>query len=80
MNIEKLIEFDKIKEIWMNLCATDVAKDKIKNLSCYLSEMELRKQMKDTTDSRNMIEKIGNPPLPNVAEIKEILFIAEKGD
>ena len=35
---------------------------------------------KDTTDGRFMIEKLGTPPLQNVAEVKDILMIAEKGD
>lgn len=80
MNIEKQIEFDKIKETWMNLAVTDHAKEKIRETSFYLSEGELRKQLRDTTDSRNLIEKLGTPPLQNVAEIKEILMIAAKGD
>lgn len=79
MNIEKQIEFDKIKEMWVNLAVTDAAKEKIKSTSFYLSENELRKQIRDTTDSRNLIEQLGTPPLPNVEEIKEILSIAEKG-
>ena len=80
MNIEKQIEFDKIKEIWKNLCITDKAKEQIEEISFYLSERELRKQLKDTTDSRAMLEKLGMPPLPNVEEIKDILLAAEKGD
>ena len=80
MNIEKQIEFDKIKELWKNLCVTDKAKEQIDKISFYLSERELRKQLKDTTDSRTMLEKLGMPPLPNVEEIKEILMAAEKGD
>lgn len=80
MNIEKQIEFDKIKELWKNLCVTDKAKEQIDKISFYLSERELRKQLKDTTDSRTMLEKLAMPPLPNVEEIKEILMAAEKGD
>lgn len=80
MNIEKQIEFDKVKEIWMNLAVTEAAKEQIREKSYCLSERELRKQIKDTTDSRNMIEKLGTPPLQNVAEIKDILQAAEKGD
>ena len=79
MNIEKQIEFDKIKEKWMELAITDQAKEQIRTVSFCLSEMELRKRLKDTTDSRLLIEQIGMPPLQNVSEIKEILMIAEKG-
>lgn len=79
MNIEKQIEFDKIKENWMELAITGQAKEQIRNVSFCLSEMELRKQLKDTTDGRNMMENLGAPPLQNVSEIREILVIAEKG-
>lgn len=79
MNIEKQSEFDKIKEKWMELAITDQAKDQIRNISFYHSELELRRRLKDTTDSRNMMENLGAPPLQNVSEIWEILVIAEKG-
>lgn len=80
MNIEKQIEFDKIKEQWKNLAVTDKAKESIEETTCYLSEGELRKQLRDTTNSKMLLEKLGTPPLQNVAEAKEILAVAEKGD
>lgn len=80
MKTEKLIEFDKIKEIWSNLAVTEWAKEKIAGVSFYLNEQELRKQLRDTTDSKNLIETLGTPPLQNVTEIKDILQVAEKGD
>lgn len=80
MNIEKQIEFDKIKEIWINLAVTEWAREEIRRMSFCLSESELRKQMKDTTDSRNMLEQSGTPPLPDVGEVKEILMLAGKGN
>lgn len=80
MNTEKQIEFDKIKEIWMELASTEWAKEKIKSTAFCLDEGELRKRLRDTTDSRNMVEHFGAPPLQGVSEIKEILMAAEKGD
>lgn len=80
MSIEKSIEFNKIKERWMELAVTQNAKDKISGITYYLSELELRKNLKDTTDSRNMIEKCGNPPLPEMDEVKDIMLQADKGD
>ena len=80
MNTEKQIEFHKIKEMWMDLAVTDWAKEKIKEVSFYLAESELRKQIKDTTDGRNLMEKLGMPPLQNVAEIREIITGAKKGE
>lgn len=80
MNIEKQIEFEKVKQQWMSLAVTDYAKEKITNLSWIMSEGELRKQLRDTTDARQLIEKLGAPPLQNVTELHEILVIAGKGD
>lgn len=80
MNIEKQIEFDQIKEMWMNLALTEGAKEQIRGMSFLLSEGELRKQLRDTTNSRKLIEKLGMPPLQNVAEAKEIIMIAQKGE
>lgn len=80
MDIEKQIEFDKIREKWMELAVTEKAKEMIKGLSFYLSESELKKQLKDTTDGRDLIEKLGMPPLPDVQEIKESIAAAEKGE
>lgn len=80
MNIDRQIEFDKVKGIWEDLAITDWAKEKIREASVCFSEAELRKRLRDTTDARNLIEKLGTPPLQNISEIKEILLIAEKGD
>lgn len=80
MDIEKQIEFDKIREKWMELAVTEKAKEMINGLSFYLSESELKRQLKDTTDSRNLIEKLGTPPLPDVQEIKESIAAAERGE
>lgn len=80
MNIEKQIELDQIKEIWKNLAITEFAKGQIDETGIILSESDVRKQLKDTTDARIMIEKCGNPPLQNVTEIKDIIEAAMKGD
>ena len=73
MNYESQIEFDKIKELWANLAVTEASRDKIRNASFFLSESELRKQIKDTTNSRKLMECFGAPPLQNAEEIREIL-------
>ena len=80
MNIDKQIEFDKVKEMWADLAITDYAKERIGEIKLCLSESELKKQLRDTTDARYMIEIAGTPPLQNITEIKDILSIVEKGD
>ena len=79
MNTQIQIEFDKIKNMWANLASTDYAKEKISEADIILNERELRKALKDTTDSRGLIEKLGNPPVQNVTEIREVLTIADTG-
>ena len=79
MNIDKQIEFDKIKELWINLAVTETARERIKNTTFILSEPELRKQLKETTHSKELIEKLGAPPLQNLSEIKDIFTYARKG-
>ena len=78
--IENQIEFNKVKEIWSGLATTGKAKEQIKQQWIILDESILRKEIKDTTDARELIEKLGNPPLQNVTEMKEIMQIAQRGD
>ena len=80
MNIEKQIELDKVKELWMGFAVTDMAKQQILDTTIFRSENELRKQMKDTTEAKELMEKLGTPPLQNISETKDILMMAEKGD
>lgn len=80
MNIEKQIEFDKIKEMWAARAVTERARQQIAAASCCLDESRLRKELRDTTDSRELLEKLGTPPLQNLSEIREILTVSEKGD
>lgn len=78
--IENQIEFNKVKQIWSGLAITSKAKEQIENRWIILDEGELRREIKDTTDAKELIEKLGNPPLQDVSEILEILEIAGKGD
>lgn len=80
MNTEIQIEFNMIKDMWAGLATTDHAKELIEKAEVILDEKELRKQLRDTTDSREMIEKLGAPPLQNVNEIEEVLIVARRGE
>lgn len=77
---EKIIEFDKIKEKWANHALTVWAKQQIAEITPFLSEAELRKNMRDTTEGRQMLEKCGTPPLVTMEGAEEILRTAEVGD
>lgn len=77
---ERIIEFDKIKEKWMEHALTAWAKQQIAETVPFLSETELRKNMRDTTEGRQMLEKCGMPPLVTMEGVEEILRAAEIGD
>ena len=78
--IENQIEFNKVKEIWAGFAITKEAKDRIKDKWIIQDESTLRAELKNTSDAKEMIEKLGNPPLQDVSEILEILEIASKGE
>ncbi len=80
IDTEKALEFDKVKEIWRDLALTEWAKQEIQNSIPYLSETELLKKLKETTEARLIIEKCGNPPLVSLNGITEWVENAEKGD
>lgn len=58
MTIEQSLEFDKIKEKWSQLAMTAWAKEQIAGMVPFLVETELRKNLRDTTESREMMEKL----------------------
>ena len=80
MNTEQLIEFDRIKEIWGALAVTDAAKERIAEAGIFFEEAALNKKLRDTTDSREMVEKLGAPPLQNVTELIEIMGAAKRSE
>ncbi len=80
MDIEQKIEFNKIKEMWGELAITDGARELIAETTYFLHEGQLRKSLKDTGDSRELIEKLGMPPLQNLAELKEVLAVVGRDE
>ena len=80
MNLDKVLEFDKVKIRWKELAVTEHAHEQIEGASFILAELELKSALKDTTDARELIEKLGTPPLQNVTEIKEVMEAASKDE
>lgn len=78
--IENQNEFNRIKQMWAEFAVTAKAKERIAEMQIILDEGMLRRELRDTTDAREMIEKLGNPPLQDVSEILTILEIAQRGD
>lgn len=78
MNIEGILEFDKVRKMWRNLALTEAARDKIMQSACFMEESKLKKKLKDTSDAKELIEKNGTPPLAAIDEAKEIIELAVK--
>ncbi len=78
MKIDTQIEFDKIKKLWKEQAVTEAAGEQIEAAGIILSELELRKQLRDTTNSKKLIEKLGTPPLQSLSELREIIALAGK--
>ena len=77
---EQVLEFDKIKSWWGEYALTAKAKQWICETEPILSERALTAALRETTQSRQLLEKCGNPPLSSMDGLPEILLIASKGD
>ena len=56
--IENQIEFNKVRQIWSGLAITTKAKEQIAGKWIILDEGILRKELRDTTDAKELIEKL----------------------
>ena len=74
------LELERIKEIWAQLALTAAARAKIAAAEPILAQRELSAALRETTESRQLLEKFGTPPLVSLEGMEQILRIAEKGD
>lgn len=78
MKAESILEFDQIRKQWKEFACTKSAQEKIDSFTYYLSEKELGKNLRDTTDARNFMNACGMPPLASVEEAKECMARAAR--
>jgi dsDNA-specific endonuclease/ATPase MutS2 len=76
---ERILEINQIKEKLSAYAFTESAKNKINELCPILSEAALEQALKETSESKMMIEKLGNPPFTAIDKMDEYLTIAGKG-
>ena len=74
------IGYYHILEKLRECAATENAGNRIMEMDPILSETELRKQQRDTTQARAMIELAGTPPIPAMEHVEEYLQKAVRGD
>ena len=75
----KILEFNKIRERLAEYACTEAAKNRFLALEPFLSERELRHSLLETTESREILDAAGMPPLAGMADMEKILITAEQG-
>ena len=58
----QILEFNRIIEKLEELALTEGAKEQIRNLTPELKEAEVRKNLRDTTQARMILDRMGQPP------------------
>ena len=79
IDVEKILEFNKIKDKLTELAYTEHAKREIQRLKPYMSEIEVTSRLRDTTEAKIMLEQCGNPPITALQGIEEMIEVASKG-
>lgn len=77
---EQILEFDKIKQIWTEYALTKFAKEQIEETTPYLEESKLLAALRETSQSRQMLELLGTPPMVSLEGLEEVIVIAQKGE
>ncbi len=76
----EILGFNHIIGRLKEYASSNQAKEVIGNLAPYLSEIELQKNLRDTTQARALLEEIGTPPLPFMEHMEEYLDSAVLGN
>jgi dsDNA-specific endonuclease/ATPase MutS2 len=76
----EIVGFDYIKNLLQEASNTAQGKMKAEQLVPFLSETELRRNLRDTTHARQMLEDIGTPPIPCMEDIGEKLDKCMRGE
>lgn len=74
------LELERIKQIWAQLALTEAARARIEAAEPILAERQLQAALRETTESRELLEKFGTPPLVSLEGMEMILLIVKKGD
>lgn len=74
------IGYFNILEKLRGCASTEKAGDRILEMRPILSETDLRKQLRDTTQARAMLELSGTPPIPAMEHVEEYLQKAVQGN
>lgn len=73
------LEFYRILEKLENLSHTEAAKEQIRNLSPSLKESQVQKDLRETTQARTIIDRMGLPPAVGMKELSGIITTVKQG-
>lgn len=73
------LEFDHIRKKLMDFAHTEEAKERIQELVPAMKEGEVKKSLKDTTEARIILDKVGQPPAVSMSGFTEILITVRQG-
>ncbi|MDF2540416.1 MAG: mismatch repair protein MutS domain protein [Herbinix sp.] len=72
------LEFDHIRNMLKDTACSEEAKQKLLELSPFLSLREVITRIIETTQARKVLDSLGMPPIPAMKELAKILELAEK--
>ena len=75
----RTLEYHTILEQLANFAVTETARERIRSLTPCLSELELTRLMRDTTQARRMLDTFGSPSLPAMDLLEAYLDSAVRG-
>lgn len=76
---EITLEFDKIKEMLVNLACTSGTKERLRSLSPALNEKECRTRLKQTSEALKLITVLGAPPVSSMDSLEKVLPLIKAG-
>ena len=76
----EILEYTKILSLLSENAISQEAKELCLALTPFCQELTLRKEMRDTTQAKAMLNTFGNPPLPIMDHISEYVTRASKGE
>lgn len=74
------LEMNEIKKQLEDHASSLRAKELIRNLVPFLEEGELRRNLRDTTQARQLLDLLGTPPLPVMENIEQLIGKSVKGE
>ena len=76
----EIIGFEEIKRQLIQYAGTKRGKELAGQLQPYLSEVELRRNLRETTQARAFLDELGTPPLPSMEDFEQKVEKALRGE